>query len=499
MKSLCKCLYLAAVIVLAAVGYSQTAKAASLQTVWGSAGVYLDGREIDADSAEDAVERYIEKRMNRFLVLEAGDTIYQTNSGGIGLTWINPGLMEVMNIALAYDGEMQAKIPFDFKPEFDFNPDILVPYIKDIIQKESISVVNGWAYKDTDGLIKMTDGVTGRVFSAEKVMEELLPQLLLVDGGRLDYTFPSETVYPEWSSQNVSFSYSPLGEYTTYNLGMPGRVRNIEISAGGINGTMVMPGETLSALAMYGAVTAAGGYQEAPVYNGGRQIMGIGGGICQTTTTLYNACLRAELEIVYRRQHSMIVNYVPPSWDAMVDYASGSDFVARNNTGYPIYLEASTGIDQDGDSYINIRVWGTETRPANRTVEFTYEVLACQFPSELFRVNTVSDSLCLVGMHSPDKKIYAEVEVHPFVQSRAYKIVKVDGVEQSRTMLPATYGSCDQYKQMSGTVYHASDCLVTYWIVDDPNTYLGKRVHYQVMFKNGEGWDQNDPMGYYEP
>jgi len=227
--------------------------------------------------------------------------------------------------------------------------------------------------------------------------------------------------------------------------------------------------------------------------------MGIGGGICQTTTTLYNACLRAELEIVYRRQHSMIVSYVPPSWDAMVDYASGSDFVARNNTGYPIYLEASTGIDQDGDSYINIRIWGTETRPANRTVEFAYEVLACRFPENLFRVNEVNDSVCTGGLVSPDRKIYADVEVHPFVQSRAYKIIKVDGVEQSRTALPGTYGSYDQYKQMSGTIYHASDCIVSYWIVDDPNTYLGKRVHYQVMFKNGQPWDQNNPLGHYQP
>ncbi len=500
MKALRRWLYRIFLIFVIAAGYRQTAEAAELQSCWHNGGVYLDGREVDAASAERSVERYIDKRMKRLLVLEAGDTVYQTTSGELGLTWINPGMMDAVQIVLAYDGTMQSKIPFNFKPAFDFNPDILVPYIRDVIEKESITMVEGWAYRDADGLVKMSDGINGRVFSAEKVMEELLPQLLRTgDSHRLDYTFPSETIYPQRTSKTVSFSNSPLGEYTTYNLGAPGRIRNIELSAGRINGTLVMPGETFSALTIYGAVTAEGGYQQAPTYNNGRQIMGIGGGICQTTTTLYNACLRAELEIVYRRQHSMLVNYVPPSLDAMVDYASGSDLVIRNNTGYPVYLEASTGIDGEGKSYINIRVWGTETRPANRTVEFTYEVLACRFPATLYRINEVNDSLCTVGLYPPGAKIYAEVEVHPFVQSRAYKVVKVDGIEQSRTALPGTYGSYDQYREMSGTLYHASDCLVSYWMTSAPETYLGQRVYHHVMFKNGESWDHNDPMGYYQP
>ena len=97
----------------------------------------------------------------------------------------------------------------------------------------------------------------------------------------------------------------------------------------------------------------------------------------------------------------------------------------------------------------------------------------------------------------PNEKIYAEVEAHPFVQSRAYKTVYQDGAVVSREQLPAGYGAYDQYKEMSGTIYHASDCRVTYWVVEDANTWLGKRVHYEVQFRNGMSWDPRDPMGYY--
>lgn len=459
--------------------------------------VYVEEQQIkegDTEEAESVLQKCVDKHLGKKVVLQAGDGIYVFTAQELGLTWANAEIADAVRAAAEEPGSLLEQ---HFYPTFDINRDILRQQLEIIIEKEEREAVNGTVYRDDNGYPKLDNGVWGRHFSLEQAMTETAEFLVNQSDTEKILKLAYTEEQPQFCGENTVFSETPLGEYTTYNLGMPGRVHNIELSAGKINGTLLMPGEEMSALNVYGAVTAENGYQEAPVYNGGRQLMGIGGGICQTTTTLYNACLLAELEIVYRRQHSMLVSYVPPSLDAMVDYATGSDFIVRNSTGSPVYLEASTGQDETGRGYVNIRIWGVETRPANRTVEYTYEVLACDFPQNLFRINAADDSLCTVGLVAPDQKIYAEVECHPFVQSRAYKVVKVDGVVQSCEALPGTYGSYDQYRAMEGTIYHASDCLVTYWVVEDASTYLGKRVHYEVMFLNGHSWDPDDPAGWY--
>ena len=103
-----------------------------------------------------------------------------------------------------------------------------------------------------------------------------------------------------------------------------------------MNGRIFYPGETISALDLYGAVTTENGYAEAPGYNQGRVEMVVGGGVCQVTTTLYNAVLRAELDVSYRKNHSMMVNYVYPGMDAMVAPQDNSDFKFVNSSNHPI-------------------------------------------------------------------------------------------------------------------------------------------------------------------
>ena len=87
------------------------------------------------------------------------------------------------------------------------------------------------------------------------------------------------------------------------------------------------------------------------------------------TTTLYNAVLRAELEVAYRKNHSMMVNYVYPGMDAMVAPQDNSDFKFVNSSNHPIYIEAYVVDDR-----ICINIWGIEERDANRSVRFRTEI-----------------------------------------------------------------------------------------------------------------------------
>ena len=103
-----------------------------------------------------------------------------------------------------------------------------------------------------------------------------------------------------------------------------------------------MPGETFSYNDLIGECSTRTGYRESTIYLNGELAKGIGGGICQVSTTLYNAVLRANLEIVQRRNHSLSVTYVPLGQDAMVSIGS-SDFKFKNNRDYPIKVIATTG------------------------------------------------------------------------------------------------------------------------------------------------------------
>lgn len=115
--------------------------------------------------------------------------------------------------------------------------------------------------------------------------------------------------------------------------------------------TVIAPGEVFSANAHLGSQTAAGGYKEAGVYVNGKVEKGMAGGVCQVTSTLYNAVILAELEVVERSPHSMTVGYVPLGRDAAVA-GTYKDLKFKNNTEYPIMIEAYASGGQACHEYL---------------------------------------------------------------------------------------------------------------------------------------------------
>jgi vancomycin resistance protein YoaR len=118
------------------------------------------------------------------------------------------------------------------------------------------------------------------------------------------------------------------------------RVNNIDVASGKIDGLILMPGDVFSFNETVGRRTIEAGFKEAPVFVNGRHDTGVGGGICQVSTTLYNAALRADLKIVERRNHSLPVAYVPAGRDATVSYGT-TDFKIQNTYDFPIALVRS--------------------------------------------------------------------------------------------------------------------------------------------------------------
>ena len=158
-----------------------------------------------------------------------------------------------------------------------------------------------------------------------------------------EYSIPLKVLYPNITTNMLGTEAFPdlLSTYSTkYSTRDTNRTTNLRLAANKINNTVLMPGETFSYNKVVGERTISAGYKEAPIYVSGQVVNGVGGGICQITTTLYNAVVYANLEIVERTNHQFVPSYAPASRDATVVYGA-IDFKFKNNRDYPIKLVCS--------------------------------------------------------------------------------------------------------------------------------------------------------------
>lgn len=201
-----------------------------------------------------------------------------------------------------------------------------------------------------------------------------------------EYTIPLKILYPNVTTNMIGTEAFPdlLSTYSTkYSTRDRDRTTNLQLAANKINGTVLMPGEIFSYNQVVGERTIAAGYKEAPIYVSGEVVDGLGGGICQITSTLYNAVLYANLGIVSRSNHQFVPSYVTASRDATVVYGA-IDFKFKNTRDYPIKItcSVSNGIatfniyglrgDNEYDVEISSRVTGTT---ANAIYSEAYRIL----------------------------------------------------------------------------------------------------------------------------
>lgn len=158
-------------------------------------------------------------------------------------------------------------------------------------------------------------------------------------------TKPAPVEAPTFSIEEVTTEaptepplYKEIARYETkYNTSQKDRTTNVTLAASFINGVVLQPGDIFSFNETVGDRTKARGFKDAVVYNNGSKETGIGGGICQVSSTLFNAALLANLEIVERHNHSLKVGYTPNGRDATVFYGN-QDFRFRNNSDYPVQI-----------------------------------------------------------------------------------------------------------------------------------------------------------------
>ena len=193
----------------------------------------------------------------------------------------------------------------------------------------------------------------------------------------LDAASPGETVEIPADIQQPHVSAAELkdvlfrdvlGQCRTHVSGTSARINNVKLSASACNGVVLNSGDVFSYNATTGQRTTAKGYQAAPAYVGGETVDEVGGGVCQTSSTIYYACLRANLEITERYAHRYVPAYIDWGMDATVSWG-GPDYKFTNNTDYPIKIVATYS-----GGYLTVKILGTNVD--GTYVKMTNEVLS---------------------------------------------------------------------------------------------------------------------------
>ncbi len=221
---------------------------------------------------------------------------------------------------------------------------------------------------------KATESRVGIEFDADKAKE-------LWDKAENGETvkIPLTVTQPKYTQEQLDkmLFADKLGSMTTgYASSTENRATNVELSAKKINGYILAPGETFSYNTVVGKRTAEAGFKSAGAYAGGKVVQEIGGGICQTSSTLYCAALYANLEIVARDEHGFAVSYVPWGMDATVSWG-GPEFKFKNNREFPIKI-----VTKCENRQLTIEIWGTDVDGSYVKVDYSaWTVYDTTYPS----------------------------------------------------------------------------------------------------------------------
>lgn len=182
-----------------------------------------------------------------------------------------------------------------------------------------------------------TPEIFGRACNYSKLLLDVLGAL---ERGEREVVLPTRAYAPEVTERDLRAATRPLSEFSTrFDAGNAPRAHNIALAASRVSGTVLGAGESFSFNRTVGKRTEENGFRVAAVILDGEFVPGVGGGVCQASTTLFGAALRAGMEIEESHAHSLSVGYVPPSLDAMV--SEGSDLRFFNPYDFPVYLLGS--------------------------------------------------------------------------------------------------------------------------------------------------------------
>ncbi len=395
-------------------------------------GVYIDTIDVGnmtKEQAEAAVNDYITSLQDKKVTIKVGDQTVETTMEKLGCSAVANDYVE-QALAVGKSGNLikrykELKDIENSNKVFNLKFTIDETKVQDILAECSAfdqEAKSATITKEGDSF-SVTDSQTG-IGTDVEATKKLLLEAVGEKWDKKDVVIDAVIIKlePAITKEKALLCKDLLGSATTYYKGSSAnRASNIKNGARLISGSVIAPGETFSAYQHFAPFNKANGWKEGGAYENGIVIQSIGGGVCQVSTTLYNALLQAEVEIVERSNHSMVVDYVKPAFDAAV--AGGTtqaykDLKFRNNTDVPMYVEGYT----KGNS-ITFKVYGQETRPSNRTIKYVNDIVKVIKPGE----DVITED--------PTKDTeYKEItqSAHTGYKAYLYKLVFIDGKQVSK-------------------------------------------------------------------
>lgn len=355
-------------------------------------GVDMEGLsrdELEAKLKSEVIEKVMSKTMN----VTVEDKTYPFDYANLNLTFDIDEITDEV-IDFGKDMEFENKVAYLRNPEgkeitidFAHDPAYVEEFVS-LVLTESNQDAKDASVKIVDGKITIEESQNGQKVDAEKLKSDLIAAITPSLEPNETLTAKVEIAEPKVKTEMLSKINGVLATYSTgYASSAAGRKYNVALAASKVNGTVLMPGEIISYNATLGGVNAANGYKEAGVYVGNKVEQGIGGGICQISSTLYQTSVRAGLGVVERRNHSMPVAYLPVGLDATV-YDPYTDLKLQNNYSSPIYFYA-----HGNGSKATITIYGNVDEMDGKSYDFATEVYSKTEP----KVEYINDATMNVG------------------------------------------------------------------------------------------------------
>ena len=416
-------------------------------------GVSIDKLDVSGMTREEALaalESYEKNLGGQSIKLGIGDNVIEAKLSDLGVTFDNEDLVDEAigvghagNIVKRYKDQKDLQHSGKTFPlSWQTNEDTVRTYVENNCTKYDKKAQNASLTRENGAFnfVAGTEGLELNVDSAVRTISDYLENSWTSDNTEV-LNLETQVTEPEGSAEELANIKDLLGSFTTsFSTSGSNRCKNVSSGASHINGTVLYPGEEFSAYETVSPFTEANGYAMAGSYLNGEVVDSMGGGICQVSTTLYNAVLRAELNVTERSPHSMTVHYVDLSEDAAIA-GTYKDFKFVNSTEYPIYIEGYT----TSDKKITFNIYGKETRDKNRTISFESQMVS-ETPATTILQEDAGQGIGYKAVSSKGSSGYV---------AELYKIVKVNGVQTDRI-------------KINKSTYKGSDRVVTYGTAGDP-------------------------------
>ncbi|MDO4866479.1 MAG: VanW family protein [Clostridia bacterium] len=334
--------------------------------------VFVNGLSMGGYTLEEgyaAMEQLRDERLNTTYVLTHGGKSWNFTPSDFGASMDYESEMErAWNLGHVGDRAVRRQIienlrevPAEFNSELTFDEAALETFIDGLAAEIHVDPVDAEVALTEEKPIITRASEHGWDLDQERTMENLQSLILTGEG---DTQLPVDEVEPTVSSDNMEMKVVAKFSTDVSFRGADSRA-NVRLALSYFNCFALYPGETADFNAVVGPRTEARGFREAPEYAGNELKKGFGGGVCQASTTLYNAVIMANMTILERHNHNMTVAYVEPSQDAAVEYGTdGKNFLFRNDTEHAIYIY--TNVDKENAT---VTIYGT--RP-----EYHYELVS---------------------------------------------------------------------------------------------------------------------------